>query len=770
MEIFKKLVNNLSSLINAESEPDSEPKSKPESKPKPEFKTINTYMSKKTMNYSPNYSAYVSVHSHDDIYRISLDKHIFNRFPKIAAEYSKAIKSYYDIKSSNSNTPDYAESFAHLNKVFYMIVNRLCTNSGADCIGKGLYAMSDSLPMVAGFNQEQMNVVHGILYMIDTHKNESDIVSERAIKTHFVSLGLILKVFKASECGEAISDVPCSFISMRAKAKKSAEISKNPDAVRNTRNAVIKESFSKAKKLNKDNHPKKAADMLEKTISLSIQKQCIDNNISFTNSDTPTELLDVLSNLNVIAPAFRETANKVLSYVAMLRNGKTPERKRVQSLIANTGSAIVNASCNNTKTPNVKKIVYPSFKEMEKKSQVYDYDLNKEYPQLSIFIKTAQKRIANGEYKEALVQYRNSLEFMVNTLCKKHGIDFDSKINLFDKIELLHTKNVITKNQLSLMHQARSLGNDGAHYNLDTISENDARRESDLITKILDIFKGLTAPLNGVKNTPMLDPDFYSNSRKYYGLCPYETRVEPLLNDMNYVRLKRRADNGDIEAMLDLATAFLPQPNKMKWGYDHLILSPNFEGDGYKALYNPFDSRYYYWLIQAGKQAYNDWIKGNTIPLKYIATALAESIKYMLDSYIYDSFAQPLFNDKMNYRTQKQLAEYLFDGDFSFDSSTICSFAVMLICMLDEYKCDMVNGSSIISALNDMSIRDIKCYVYMYNYYVNPNEKVSLDSKLLLDPNDTAMTYGGVILMKKDLFSDFHKLKDYILSQNNKKQ
>ena len=106
--------------------------------------------------------------------------------------------------------------------------------------------------------------------------------------------------------------------------------------------------------------------MLEKTISLSIQKQCIDNNISFTNSDTPTELLDVLSNLNVIAPAFRETANKVLSYAAMLRNGKTPERKRVQSLITNTGSAIVNASCNNTKTPNVKKIVYPSFKEMEK--------------------------------------------------------------------------------------------------------------------------------------------------------------------------------------------------------------------------------------------------------------------------------------------------------------------------------------------------------------------------------------------------------------------
>lgn len=32
MEIFKKLVNNLSSLINAESEPDSEPKPKPESK------------------------------------------------------------------------------------------------------------------------------------------------------------------------------------------------------------------------------------------------------------------------------------------------------------------------------------------------------------------------------------------------------------------------------------------------------------------------------------------------------------------------------------------------------------------------------------------------------------------------------------------------------------------------------------------------------------------------------------------------------------------
>ena len=149
---------------------------------------------------------------------------------------------------------------------------------------------------------------------------------------------------------------------------------------------------------------------------------------------------------------------------------------------------------------------------------------------------------------------------------------------------------------------------------------------------------------------------------------------------------------------------------------------------------------------------------------------LPRALSSTLDSYIYDSFAQPLFNDKMNYRTQKQLAEYLFDGDFSFDSSTICSFAVMLICMLDEYKCDMVNGSSIISALNDMSIRDIKCYVYMYNYYVNPNEKVSLDSKLLLDPNDTAMTYGGVILMKKDLFSDFHKLKDYILSQNNKKQ
>lgn len=796
MEIFKKLADSLSAFLNAEPEitpdaiPDIKPKAKAEIKTeqkqdikltsdtpkqrankqpsKQANKTVNKQANKQA-NKKTNKQTNKQTNAKPDIYYINPNMGLSEKFPKIGEEYERALQSYHSIKKSNFKVYNYAKSFIRLNKVLYMILCRICAAADISCDNKDLKQLCEYLPQ-AGFNNEQMDVVQDALLRIDAHKDESVIVTEEEIKKHFISVAVIIKILISSESGANIGYVSCELEPLRNAHKYGFVPSQIPDTkMPDITCDAITEKFSKAKQENRSNHLSSAVAVLQELICLSVQKLCKDYDIKITNKDNWNKLINTLLKRRIIDKPFKDCAEKVFSYTESYANGKKPKKKQVTSLIGTIGCTIIhNYFSNDAKLKSKYEIArlnnepmnmpLPSFKEMEKKSQICEFDFNKEYPQLAMFLETAQKRITNGEYKEALSQYRNALEFMVNTLCKSHDIEMESKITLFDKIELLYKTQVITEIQLGIMHKARTLGNDGAHYSLDSISENDARSEADLIAKIRDIFTNIMIPVKGVKNAPMPDPDFYSNSRKYYGLWTYAAQKESLLLDMNYVKLKRRADDGDIEAMLDLATGFLPQPSKMQWGFDRLILFPDLQRSGYRAWNDPYDARYYFWILKAAIHAFNDWIGGKIIPLKYIATALAEGIKYMLDSLIYKEFAKPDWDYINDYHSQHYLSDYLFDESLTFDEQTICDLALMLICMLDEYKKDMVGKASIISPVNDLSISSIQSYVYMYNYLTNPNKVNNLPQKLLIDVKDSGKKFKNVVENREELFKPFFKL------------
>ena len=765
MDIYKKIIDKILSF----------------------FSSLGYNHPKKLPYEMPDYAAYVYIRPNADIYVVTLPKQVQSKFPEITSAYQKACDSYHSVHHLNSAEHNYRKPFERLNAIFEMIVQWFCKNASIPFENKSIVESAMSLKK-AGFNSEQMNVVYGVLYAMDEYKDSSRAVSEFDIKRHFVSIGCILKIFKAAAMGKKIETVPCAFSSESQQAeelesKQSAKPLVNKSAQCSDEQEIdaIKREFEKAKKLNKKNDPQAAIAALKVAIVLSLRRICRLKHVEIYNPFFPekTEPTDgiTISSYPVAAPSVeiqvrfvdrvhlfgainKETASNA-TYV--LRNAEWCKKwlaittERMQGFIQDS-EPLIQEVCNvQKKNPNKAKTnkppkKRPSFKAMEKNSQNTALDLKTEYPELVGFIETAQKRSADGEYEDALHSLRNALEFMVNTLCQKYTIKVNPNTNLLEKIDLIAAAAVISDAQRDILHRARKLGNIGAHHGIDEATENKVHQGMELIQQATTIFTNLTLLENTNENTPMIDPDFYSSSRKYYGLWNNSTRFEQLMNNMSYVKLDRRAAAGDIEAMLDIAIGFLSNPDNMKWGLDCLILSPDFEKKGYRRFPDSFDARYYFWILKAGEKAYDDWMAGKVIPLKYIATALAEGLRFMYCHMIYNYFAGS-YNQR---ETQYGLAQYLFSNSaISYNSKTVSKFAIMLICMLEEYKNDMEGKGNIIAPVHCLSIASIKCYTYMYNYYKNPAQKINLDPKLLIKPSDAGKTYYRVVQEDNKTFENF---------------
>ncbi|MDD6214105.1 MAG: DUF4145 domain-containing protein [Firmicutes bacterium] len=764
----------------------------------------------------PDYAAYVYIRPNADIYVVTLPKQVQSKFPEITSAYKKACDSYHSVHHRNSAEHNYRKPFERLNAIFEMIVHWFCKNASIPFENKSIVESAMSLKK-AGFNSEQMNVVYGVLYAMDEYKDSSRAVSEIDIKRHFVSIGCILKIFKAAATGKKIETVPCAFSSKRQQAeeleaKQSAKPLGNKSAQCSDKQEIdaIKREFEKAKKLNNKNDPQAAIAALKDAVVLSLRRICRVKDVKINNpffpqktepprryiitgtsyitinsqtASAPTldmqfKFVDQLHLFGAIDEACASNAKDVLRYAEWCESkygSFKMETEHMQNLIQHVGSTVIHVACTvQEKNPNQAKhtknkasVKRPSFKAMEKNSENTALDLKTEYPELVGFIETAQKRSADGEYEDALHSLRNALEFMVNTLCQKYTIKVNPNTNLLEKIDLIAAAAVISDAQRDILHRARKLGNIGAHHGIDEATENKVQQGMDLIQQTTTIFTNLTLLENTNENTPMIDPDFYSSSRKYYGLWNKATRFEQLMLNMNYVKLNRRADAGDIEAMLDIAIGFLANPDNMKWGLDGLILSPDFEKMGYRRFPDRFDARYYFWILKAGEKAYADWVASKVIPLKYIATALAEGLRFMYDHMLFAHFAG-LHNQS---QTQYGLAQYLFSNTpISYSRETVSKFAIMLICMLEEYNDDMKGKGNIIAPIHCMSILSIKCYTYMYNYFQNPAQIIALDSRLLIKPSDAGKTYYRVVQEDKKTFEKFLKVSQVIKDSFKSKQ
>ena len=522
--------------------------------------------------------------------------------------------------------------------------------------------------------------------------------------------------------------------------------------------------------------------MLKEVVLLCVQKICKEKNIEAgdllsANRNRQNKIIEELVLLGEIGKKSQTTAKTVLVTCYLSERGVKTQRSEAESKIRKVEEMLKEAF--SPKAGNAQKKTYikrPRFKNMEKKCEENAaLVLKTKYPGLAAFTETAEKRRADGEYDDALHSLRNALEFIVNTLCKKYGIAISQKTTLLEKIDLAENAGVISDSQRDILHRARKLGNIGAHQGIDKADENKVQQAQELIAQAVTVFANLVLTEESGENKPVIDPEFYNSSRKYYGMWNNATRIENLMLNMKYVTLERKAAAGDIEAMIDIATGFLPNPDNRQWGLDRLILSPNLEKSGYTRYPDPYEARYYFWILRAGQKAYDDWMEGKTIPLKYIATVLAEGIKFMYchDLYLYYCYRSVNKTPRRNViigNSQYKMASLLFSSDgISYSSETVEKFAVMLLCMLEEYKADMeAENGNIIAPIHCMDVRTIRHYVYMENYYVNPEKKINFDPRLLIRPDDMGKTFYKAVKENEKMFTHTNDIANAVQNSFSK--
>lgn len=147
----------------------------------------------------------------------------------------------------------------------------------------------------------------------------------------------------------------------------------------------------------------------------------------------------------------------------------------------------------------------------------------------------------------------------------------------------------------------------------------------------------------------------------------------------DYVMLKEKADKGDIQAMLDIASGFFENP--ICWTNESLIYLKKYREPLYYP--DPCDARYYYWILRACYTAYFDWKDGKPLPLRYLANTLLEGIKFI---YMHKRRLEKLTSRQIVNRSSDQFsqARSLF-GEFPDYYSYQEWYIEMLTAMMKEY-------------------------------------------------------------------------------------
>lgn len=296
----------------------------------------------------------------------------------------------------------------------------------------------------------------------------------------------------------------------------------------------------------------------------------------------------------------------------------------------------------------------------------------------------ARKRLEQGEVEDTLFAARRSLESAVKEFCQKCGLgtsDDNRETTLLNMIDSLQEAAILTREEVGIFHRLRKLCNKGVHVGEVAPDMNDAQMAVDLLDKGLEILREkdnetVFAQTRAENNTPMSDPDYYAAGRRYRGMWSNCYTREELMAIPDYVKLKRRADQGDVAAMLDIAIGFLAK--EPLWSNNQLVCMPPYRYRDEKIdSRNAYDARYYYWILKACETAVKCQKNGTDYPKKYIATALLEAIKfevYTSDPNLFSAHYVLKYSqdrdgrDNYGYGYQFELTAKLFDDQKRIDA------------------------------------------------------------------------------------------------------
>ena len=716
-----------------------------------DYETEKNNSGKQLRNYTtPDYSAYVYIRPDDKIFIVSLTDQINQKYKEIASQYRLAQKLYNEEFRRPVQVKDYRKSFEVLSHTFELLAIYFCKRKGFQVENKDVFDLAKILDERA-FNRDQMNVVNGILALIDKYEGNALPVSDYDVKTHFISLGIIVKLFKEAVIGKSINNVPCTFEKMRekeaAKAQRKAEKKELGQAMANDPNlhavVTIEREYEKAKNYIRGNDAGRVMEALNNTVIMATRRICKLTEVSMKTNSQPKSIQTLLNNLymlELIGKKYRDIGNCVTEMYETHPGGRGIKKEFLQEMIQLVGSTVIPtlkeiSSYDTLKKKMLPDLVAPSFKSMESKNNSGN-EIDKRFPNIRVNMEKANRRLKEGDFDEALTALRKVMELIAEKLCEKYNLYFEENPTLQIRIDAIVKAANYTDIQRDTMHKARMLGNKGSHYNQEEPTASNVTEAIELVKKCIGLFTEEMFGASGGNNSPKLDPDYYNGTRRYYGRWSRIFNRQELMLNLEYVKLERKANAGDVEAMLDIASGFFNK--KIDLDVNGLVLAP--KSNLYEFYPDAYDARYYHWILKACDTAYRQWVSGKDVPLTYIATALVEGMKFLCCHKISEkgNIKRPTATSLYTI-TQKMFEEEILDGpDLMMD------MANMLICMFEEYGDGDENGSILAPIHGKTKKHSVKWYLYLYNKHYDEDAEVILSPRLLIREEDIGKTYAEV--------------------------
>ena len=259
-------------------------------------------------------------------------------------------------------------------------------------------------------------------------------------------------------------------------------------------------------------------------------------------------------------------------------------------------------------------------------------------PTLQNFLTDAKSMFELNKYYLVLASVRPGLEYAVKSLCKTSHLDYDSiDTNLESMINSLKDAGIISKDLAALMHKTRRCSNIGVHVklkddNIEEVNKDQAVEAFENFRQLCGLltetdYSSIAVSVQDVNNVPMKYPDYYDTKRRYSGMWADCISRESLMIKPEYVELYTKAmEEEDIEAMLNIAVGFLSK--KTIWENDLV----KFKEKDRRHTYTIINYRYYYWVVRAAYYAAKHFTEGKYIPKKYIATAIWDAYRYLLET------------------------------------------------------------------------------------------------------------------------------------------
>lgn len=329
------------------------------------------------------------------------------------------------------------------------------------------------------------------------------------------------------------------------------------------------------------------------------------------------------------------------------------------------------------------------------------------YKEILELYEKAQRQLESGQdNSEIILEARRALELLVQSFCVDAHIDMHGEYgqvaNLQTLIDRISETNIFKSRDITVLHKARVACN-RVHVDVEgpELTKLDVENALGLLDNAMKVFEGemdeeelISARREGIN--PIADPEYYSSKRKHYGKWAFCHCANDLNINKDYTILKKRADDGDITAMLELASGFLAP--KILWGDCQTVCMPKYSSRSMKnsgfSEKNAFDSRYYYWVCQASHKALELEKTGEQYNRRYIATALLDSVKFAslrgrMNAYVSDITVVDGITKKIYSNQSDETAEiYGEDWDKYFDESE--AFAALLISICDEFGYDII--------------------------------------------------------------------------------